>query len=206
VNAGWTVNDVADKGARVVVVILFTLMAVRFGIDFLQTGRITGLLLLASESLVVVLTVVRRSTSVVDRSYRARLLTACSMLGPVMVRPGTVALAPELLTVPLSAAGLAIVIAGKLSLGRSFGLMPANRGIVCAGLYRLVRHPIYSGYLISHTAFLLAYPSLWNLVVLLVADAALLARAAREEGTLAEDPEYREYLQIVRWRVCPGLF
>ena len=38
---------------------LFSLMAVSLGADFLQTGRLTGLLLLASEALVVVLTVMR---------------------------------------------------------------------------------------------------------------------------------------------------
>ena len=35
-------------------------MAIRIGSDFLATGRLTGLLLLASETLVVVLTVLRR--------------------------------------------------------------------------------------------------------------------------------------------------
>ena len=89
------------------------------------------------------------------------------MLGPLLVRPGAAAaLAPEVCTVLLSAAGLRVVIAGKLSLGRSFGLMPANRGVVSTGLYRIVRHPIYMGYLITHVGFLAANPSLWNIVVL----------------------------------------
>ena len=199
--------DMADLGARVVVVALFTLMAIRIGSDFLATGRITGLLLLASETLVVVLTVLRRGTSEVDRSYRARLLTAFSMMGPVLVRPATVtALAPELATVLLSAAGLSVVIAGKLSLGRSFGLMPANRGVVSSGLYRLVRHPIYTGYLITHSGFLAANPTLWNVVMLVGADIALLWRAVCEEQTLGKDTAYREYLQTVRWRVLPGVF
>lgn len=43
-------------------------MAVRFGADFLATGRVTGLLLLVSEVLVVALTVLRRSAAAVDRS------------------------------------------------------------------------------------------------------------------------------------------
>ena len=71
--------------------------------------------------------------------------------------------APELATVLLSAVGLSVVIAGKVSLGRSFGLMPANRGIVSTGLYRLVRHPIYMGYLITHSGFVAREPDAWNL-------------------------------------------
>jgi protein-S-isoprenylcysteine O-methyltransferase Ste14 len=199
--------DIADTAARTVVIALFTMMAVRLGMDYMQTGRLTGLLLLASEALVVVLTVFRRAPAHVDRSAEARVLTAISMFGPPLVRPtGSEGIAPEIATVAVSAAGLLMVIAGKLSLGRSFGLMPANRGIVSSGLYRLVRHPIYMGYLITHFAFVAANPTMWNLGLLVTADLALMARAVCEERTLARDPEYREYQQMVRWRVLPGIF
>jgi protein-S-isoprenylcysteine O-methyltransferase Ste14 len=200
-------RDFADACARVMIVSLFTLMAVRIGIDFVETGRLTGLLLLASETLVVVFTVIRRSPSSVDRSMRARVLTTMSMMGPPLVRPANVeALAPEIVTVVISAVGLMVAISGKVSLGRSFGLMPANRGIVSTGLYRLVRHPIYMGYLITHVGFVAANPSLWNTTLLVLADLALLMRAKCEEQTLARDPAYRAYLGRVRWRVLPGAF
>ena len=201
------IEQLADLVARAVIVLLFSMMAVRFAGDFLATGRVTGLLLLVSEALVVVLTVVRRSAAAVDRSARARLLTVLSMLGPPLLQPAHVAaLLPQTLTVAASAAGLAIVIAGKLTLGRSFGLMPANRGVVSSGIYRIVRHPIYLGYLITHVAFLVATPSAWNIAALFAADAALLARAVCEEQTLSRDERYRTYQQTVRWRVCPGIF
>jgi len=197
----------ADVAARAAIIVLFSMMAVRFGADFLKTGRLTGLLLLVSEMLVVVLTVLRRSAAAVDRSVRARLLTALSMLAPPLLQPGQVSpLLPQMATVALSVVGLAIVIAGKMTLGRSFGLMPANRGVVSSGVYRVVRHPIYLGYLITHVAFLLATPSAWNIAALLAADAALLLRAVCEEQTLSRDSQYRAYQQVVRWRVCPGLF
>ena len=197
----------ADIASRAVVIVLFSMMAIRFGADFLSTGRVTGLLLLVSEMLVVVLTVMRRSAAMVDRSVRARLLTALSMLGPPLLQPAHVAaLLPQSLTVAASIAGLAIVIAGKITLGRSFGLMPANRGVVSSGIYRIVRHPIYLGYLVTHVAFLAATPSAWNIAALFAADSALLARAVCEEKTLSRDPRYRTYQQSVRWRVCPGVF
>jgi protein-S-isoprenylcysteine O-methyltransferase Ste14 len=198
---------VADIIARATIIVLFSFMAIRFGADFLSTGAMTGLLLLVSEALVVVLTVLRRSAATVDRSVRARLLTALSMLGPPLLQPAHVtALLPEPVTVGASAVGLAIVIAGKMTLGRSFGLMPANRGVVSSGVYRIVRHPIYLGYLITHVAFLLATPSAWNVAALFAADSALLARAVCEEQTLSRDDRYRAYQQSVRWRVCPGVF
>jgi protein-S-isoprenylcysteine O-methyltransferase Ste14 len=200
-------QDLADLFARVAIVVLFSLMAYSIGADFIATGRLTGLLLLASETLVVVLTLFRRSPSIVDRSLRARVLTTISMIGPPLVRPSSVAaLAPELMTVLLSAAGLLVVIGGKISLGRSFGLMPANRGVVSSGLYRLVRHPIYMGYLITHAGFVLANPTIWNVMTLVAADLGLLLRAVCEERTLSRDEAYRAYQQRVRWRVVPGVF
>jgi protein-S-isoprenylcysteine O-methyltransferase Ste14 len=200
-------RDVSDRVARVMIIALFSFMAMRLGGDFLETGRLTGLLLLASEALVVVFTVFRRAPAVVDRSIRARVLTTLALLGPPLVRPSSVApIAPELITVGLSVLGLLVVIGGKISLGRSFGLIPANRGIVSTGMYRFVRHPIYFGYLVTHVAFVAANPTLWNTMLLLTADIALLARAVCEERTLERDEAYREYQTRVRWRVLPGVF
>jgi protein-S-isoprenylcysteine O-methyltransferase Ste14 len=99
-----------------------------------------------------------------------------------------------------------IVVLGKMSLGRSFGLSPANRGVVSTGMYRFMRHPIYFGYLITHVAFIAANPAGWNLLVLAAADIALMFRAVCEEQTLAQDPAYRAYMERVRWRVVPRLF
>jgi protein-S-isoprenylcysteine O-methyltransferase Ste14 len=200
-------RDLADSAARIAIVALFSLMVMRLGENFLETGRLTGLLLLASEAIVVVLTVFRRAPMIVDRSMRARVLTTMAMIGPPIVAPAAAAsLVGEAVTVSVSAVGLLVIIAGKMSLGRSFGLMPANRGIVSSGLYRFVRHPIYLGYFITHIAFVAANPSLWNLIVLLAADVAQIARALCEERVLAMDPAYREYQARVRWRVVPGVF
>jgi protein-S-isoprenylcysteine O-methyltransferase Ste14 len=200
-------RDLSDLAARAMIVSLFTVMAVRFGIDYMHTGRLTGLLLLASEGLIVVLTVFRRAHISVDRSIEARVLTTLSMAGPPLLRPSDIVpLWPDMMSVALSSCGLLVVIAGKLSLGRSFGLMPANRGIVSTGLYRAVRHPIYLGYLVTHVAFIAANPSPWNFAALVTADLALLARAVCEERTLLRDPEYQMYRERVRWRVVPGVF
>ncbi|MEO8075709.1 MAG: methyltransferase [Acidobacteriota bacterium] len=196
-----------ELAARVAIVALFTFMAMRIGADFIRTGRITGLLLVASEALVVILTVFRRPPLAVDRSLHARIVTGLSLIGPSLVMPASVAaLWPAIATVAISACGLLVVISGKLSLGRSFGLMPANRGVVSTGIYRVVRHPIYLGYLITHVGFLAANPTIWNVLTLGAADVVLLIRAVCEERTLARDVAYRAYQAQVRWRVLPGVF
>jgi protein-S-isoprenylcysteine O-methyltransferase Ste14 len=203
VAAGRNYGELASK---VFILALFSALATTIAQDFARTGHATGLLLLVSEALVVALTLVRRMAAVVDRSWQARVLTMFATFGPPLVRPAGVAIAPESLTIVISAMGLIIVVLGKLSLGRSFGLTPANRGVVCSGIYRVVRHPIYLGYLITHIGFVVANPTNWNLAVLALADLALMLRAMYEEKTLAQDPEYRAYVDRVRWRIVPGVF
>lgn len=199
-------RDYGELASKVFILTLFSAMATAIAQDFARTGHVTGLLLLVSEALVIALTLVRRTAAIVDRSWKARVLTMFATFGPPLVRPAGVAVAPEFLTIAISAIGLIIVVLGKLSLGRSFGLTPANRGIVCSGLYRIVRHPIYLGYLITHVGFVVANPADWNLAVLALADVALLLRAICEEKTLAQDPQYRSYMNRVRWRILPGIF
>ena len=193
--------------ARVCVIILFTLMSVNLLVNFLNTGRVTGLMLLASEALVVVLTVVRRRARLVDRSFAAALTTTLSVAGPPMLRAAEISpIVPDALTAIVSALGLALVIVGKITLGRSFGVVPANRGVVVRGPYGFVRHPIYTGYLITHCGFLAANPSPWNLAVIIVADAALVYRALMEEKVLSADATYQGYCQRVGWHLVPGVF
>ncbi|HMC78823.1 MAG TPA: methyltransferase [Vicinamibacterales bacterium] len=200
-------RDLGELVAKILIVTLFSSMAMRLAQDAAQTGHVTGMLLVASEALVVVLTMIRRTAGAVDRTMKARLLTAFSTFGAPLVRPMSgAAIAPESLTIAVAAVGLIIVVLGKLSLGRSFGLAPANRGVVSTGMYRFMRHPIYLGYLITHIGFVAANPADWNLIVLFAADLALMFRAVCEERTLAEDPAYRDYMQRVRWRIIPGIF
>ena len=204
---GPLTRDPADTLARVIIVGLFLGLAYRVGQDVLDNGSLTGLLLLCSELLVVVLTLARRSAIDIDRSWQVRLIATASMAGPFLLRPAS-GIGPflEVYTVPVSIIGLAIVVGGKVALGRSFGLLPANRGVVSSGLYRVVRHPIYLGYVLTHGAFLAANPSWWNVVALGTADAALMVRTSCEEKTLLRDPAYARYHQHVRWRLVPGVF
>jgi protein-S-isoprenylcysteine O-methyltransferase Ste14 len=197
---------VADFVGRAAICAWFAVFAVRIGAEFLRTGHLTGLLLLVSELLVVILTVMRRPAVRVDRAWMTRAIATVSIVGIPLLHPVGVGIVSDALTATISAAGLLLIIAGKVALGRSFGLMPANRGIVCRGVYRVIRHPIYAGYLVTHTAFLVAHPTAWNLLVLAVSDTALLVRAIYEERTLARDPDYASYMTTVRWRVLPGVF
>ena len=202
-----TAIDARDLAARAVLAGLFLGLSYRIGLDVVETGRLTGVLLLVSELLVVVLTVTRRVAIVVDRAWATRAVATVSVVGPFLLVPvASGPTPPDAVTLVPSLAGLVLVVGGKVSLGRSFGLLPAHRGLVSSGLYGLVRHPIYLGYLLTHAAFLVANPGAWNLLVLALADTALVVRAGREESTLARDPDYAAYRDRVRWRLLPGVY
>jgi protein-S-isoprenylcysteine O-methyltransferase Ste14 len=197
----------SDLFARVVVGALFTMLSVNILADFLRTGRITGLLLLTGESLVVIMTIARRRAVAVDRSVAATVLTVLSLAGPPLLRANDASpMVSDAMTAMLSAMGLIVVVIGKIALGRSFGLVPANRGVVVRGPYGLVRHPIYTGYLVTHVAFLMAHPSPLNAALLLVADTALILRALMEERVLQTDAVYEQYCRRVQWHLVPGIF
>ena len=196
-----------DLLSRTFVGVLFVLLSMNIWHDYVRTGRFTGLLLLAAESLVVVLMIVRRRTKIVDRSLPTAVLTTISLLGPMLLRTNEgMSLVPDAVTALVTTVGLMIVIISKATIGRSFGIAPANRGIVARGPYNIVRHPIYLGYLVTHAAVLAAYPSLWNVMALVGGDVALVLRALAEERVLSADRDYQVYCGRVAWHLVPGLF
>ena len=102
------------------------------------------------------------------------------------------------------AAGGGVVMFSFAALGRSFAVLPANRGTVSRGPYSLVRHPAYLGELAMVLACLSAMkprPAELTLFVIVIGLFAIRIRA--EEGLLSADEAYRGYCRRVRWRLVP---
>jgi hypothetical protein len=98
------------------------------------------------------------------------------------------------------AVGLLLGLWSMASLGSSFGISPADRGLVEKGPYRYLRHPMYLGELMSLAGALLGSPSIRNMAVLLVLLFTLLLRIRWEEQAIEE---YPRYACQVRWRMIP---
>jgi protein-S-isoprenylcysteine O-methyltransferase Ste14 len=96
----------------------------------------------------------------------------------------------------LVAGGLGVVVIAGLNLGRALTPTPVPNqgGLRTDGLYRFVRHPIYSGVLLVVLGLTLGTRQWWGLGLGLVTVAFFTVKARWEEARLAETyPGYAEY-------------
>lgn len=163
------------------------------------------LLTAASEMLGVVLIVTRKPGEVGLRGWPILIAFAGTAL-PLLARPGGTQLAPSVAGWTLMFAGLALSVASKVFLNRSFGLVAANRGVKIGGPYHLVRHPMYLGYIVNEAGFLLLNFKPLNLLCYAAAWTFQILRVREEESILNRDPAYRNFASRVRTRLLPGVF
>lgn len=158
-----------------------------------------------SEGLIVVLLLIRRPTVKISTSVRDWFVAFSGTVFPLLISRGG---DPLMFNVGISFLLFGIIthVGAKLSLFRSFGVVPANRGVKVKGLYAIVRHPMYAGYFYTHIGFLLTAPSLWNFAVYTCTWGLLLSRIFAEESILLRSPDYQEYKERVRYRLIPGVF
>ncbi len=149
-------------------------------------------------TLLTVLFVTRRPARRVGAFWETMLAFATIVFPIVVLRPAPGGLrGPGEIIQVISLAGM---IAALISLGRSFGIAPADRGLRTRGLYRWVRHPLYLSELCFYVGYLMAHPAWRNLIGLGVITALQIARIAREERIVEG---YAGYAQQVRWRLLP---
>jgi len=192
--------------SRVPLIVLHLWLVGRVVREWLLTGRITGFLLVANATIIIYLTLRRRQAYRVERNPLAWTAAIAGTLGPLALNPSGQGPIPDVYTACLTLAGFGVSTAGLVALGRSFGIVAAHRGVVQHGIYRVIRHPAYAGYFLTHIGFVLAYPTTWNFAVWLMADSLQLVRIVFEERTLRQNEEYLAYMARVRWRMLPGIF
>lgn len=131
---------------------------------------------------------------------------ALAALGsPMLFRP-VFGIRSSILGELLEFVGAVLVIGAFLSLNRSFGIGPENRGIKTTGIYGIVRHPMYTGYLLTETGFVLRNFSFLNVIVLATAVFFLGLRIRAEERFLVKEPAYQAYAQRTPWKLVPFIF
>jgi len=174
---------------------------------WLDTGRPVGLGAVLLEGFTAFLFLARRSPQATSQRPLAWVVASLGAFTMLAARPvadphaGPFALFE---IVQLIGFGIAIVALGAL--GRSFGIVAANRGVTTRGLYGFVRHPAYTGYLVSYLGYVAENPSARNTILLVVATGAQIVRMSEEERMLETDRAYREYLSRVPRRLVPYVY
>lgn len=204
-------RPIATVGSKHAPVLLGMVLASAWGmfsyahfLGFNATGDLSYLLFCAAETLAAVLFLVRSNAVTVSTARLDWVLAISATFSPFLFAPAAWGVLPQAKLLILAGSGAQI--AGLLSLNRSFGLVPAKREIKTGGLYRIVRHPLYASYFVSFSGYVLANTSIANLVVYVSAISLLFFRLLREEKHLSLDPEYRAYMQQVKYRIVPLIF
>ncbi|MFX0136080.1 MAG: DUF192 domain-containing protein [Candidatus Hodarchaeota archaeon] len=102
--------------------------------------------------------------------------------------------------------GILAILCSLTCLGRSFGIIAANRKIKYTGTYKIVRHPLYASELIFYFGFLLGNFSIINLFGVIVILTGQIYRAISEEKLLSKDLKYIKYIKNVKYRFIPGIY
>jgi protein-S-isoprenylcysteine O-methyltransferase Ste14 len=198
---------VLDLLERAAILALYGRLVYRIVSGCSEGGQFGNLMLLPSEGLVVLFVLVRRTTSDVSRQWGHWILAFAATAAPMLVQAsGGRPLVPVAWGATIILMGMIIQVHAKLVLGRSMGCVAANRGLKFSGPYRHVRHPMYAGYLLTHFAFLLMNPTLYNMGLYLTCCMLQVSRIGVEERLLAKDSSYRNYIEQVRFRLIPPLF
>lgn len=190
--------------ARVVAVVALGWFAVNAAARLVAAPDVLVALVALDHVLNVAFAALARPARAVDRRAGVVAFTALvTTYGALLDLHGGRALVAPAALEPLVGAALLVDIAAKLALGRSFGLVPADRGLVCSGPYRAVRHPMYAAYLVVQAALVAAHASARNVALYALFVALLAARIALEERVLARDPAWRAYAARTRARLVP---
>lgn len=179
---------------------------IRISIGAAMRGDIGALILAVQELSIVILVLTRRRAHVaVAGDSPPAVLAWCGTILPLLLRPSALTPFPfAMLGSAIQLMGGLLVLVATLRLGRSFGIVAANRGVQTGGLYRVVRHPIYAAYILAFGGFVLAHPAMVNGVILAGWLLVQVLRVRAEERLLMQDTRYAMYARHVRYRLVPG--
>jgi protein-S-isoprenylcysteine O-methyltransferase Ste14 len=197
----------ADLLEKTVLVVTFSYFATRMIGSYLEDRSAINLLFLVNEACVVGFILIRRRTEDISTRRADWVLGFAGTFLPLLLVParGEPVLMPALCTA-LMLLGFVIHLSAKLTLRRSFGVIAANRGVKLSGPYRIVRHPMYLGYMLTQAALLLSGPSLRNCILVACCWVLQIARILAEERVLLPDERYATLMRATRHRLIPGVF
>ena len=127
---------------------------------------------------------------------------------PFSVEPNVLFLS-KILTLGVLCGSLFLIVKGLVDLGQSLTPLPYPReegALVKTGVYRVVRHCLYSGVILGAIAGTIYWLSLSHLIATAVLFVFFDAKATQEEKWLCDRyPEYPEYQKTVK-KLLPFIY
>lgn len=196
--------ETLDRIEKYTLCVIFAVFAYRMIMGYLETGSPFTLLYLFDQCIILGFILVRRATKEISTRIDDWIIGFAGTFLALLFGPNSGdALIPTFAIVALMLSGLAFHLSAKLILRRSFGVVAANRGVKKTGPYRWVRHPMYTGYMLTHLGLVLSGPTLNNVVIMAICWALFIWRIIAEERVLGEDPAYAS---LPRFRLVPGVY
>jgi uncharacterized membrane protein (UPF0127 family) len=194
-------------GTNVFLALLWLGFASANFLDWRVTHRPVGLGATIFEAMGAIFFMIRRKPWVTTTAPLAWTATTIGTWGMLAARPSYSPLfGAEGVYFTIQLVGVVGAAASLGVLGRSFGLVAANRGIRTRGPYSVIRHPLYASYFITDLGYTLESPSTWNALVFVLVMAFQVVRIRTEEEFLREDPHYLRYCAQVPYRLVPRLW
>jgi len=79
--------------------------------------------------------------------------------------------------------------------------------VVSSGPYRWIRHPGYTGALLTYLATPIFLDSIWAFLPVILITVVLVIRTSLEDKVLQDELQgYRDYTKRVRYRLIPGVW
>lgn len=173
--------------------------------SYQASKSLVSLTILIVNGLILTLYLTRSEPVSFTKFPIAWIMSVLGTLLPFAFRPSQETTLPcaVVISQPVQVTGLFLVLASLLSIGDSFGMIPAHREIKTRGLYRIVRHPMYTSEFIFFIGYISNNQSLYNLAIFVLLVAIQLFRAGLEERILLANMEYKEYKSKTRYKFIP---
>lgn len=196
---------IVDIAEKVLALLFYAYFVQARGAFLLSTYRISSLLIVILETLAIFLLLFRTRAKDISFDPYDWAISFAGFLLPTLFRP-TLSGQDSIFYSALQFVGLFITITGILTLNKSFGLVPANRGLKMNDIYRLVRHPLYLGYLVCAAAYTIQNISYFNIAIFSGFALLQILRIISEERLLSNDALYQEYKKKTSWRMIPFIW
>jgi protein-S-isoprenylcysteine O-methyltransferase Ste14 len=194
-----------EKICNVLGALVYIVFVATFAKDIYSNHRLSSFFPLAMSSFFFYFFLVRDLPRQLNLSPYHWLIALYGTFLPLYFRPPAT-VHDSVPFIIIQAVGISISIAGILSLNKSIGLTPANRGVKTIGAYKFIRHPIYAGYFLTLGGYCLQNFTQLNVIIFFAWMTCETLRMFAEEKYLSQDPAYAAYMKKVPWRILPYIF